>query len=87
MHRVALVDQITRHEATSYQSVSLPGHMLHSVLEGCVEQTVNGVRRELRRGDAVWYYENEEVQGRILEVPWTFFQFGTSDGAKRSVQT
>jgi AraC-like DNA-binding protein len=73
VHRVALVDQITRHEAMSYKSVSLPGHLLHVILAGRVEQTVSGVRQELRRGDAVWYYENEEVQGRILEGPWTFY--------------
>lgn len=73
MQQVALVDRITRREAMSFQAVSLPGHLLHAVVSGRAEQTVNGVRQELRPGDAVWYYENEEVQGRVVEPPWTFY--------------
>ena len=73
MQRVALVDRITRREALPYQSVSLPGHLLHAVVCGRTEQTVNGVRQELQPGDAIWYCENEEVQGRVVEPPWTFY--------------
>jgi AraC-like DNA-binding protein len=73
VHRVALVDKITRRETASFRSVSLPGHLLHLVVCGRVEQTVNGIRQKLGPGNAVWYYENEDVQGRILEVPWTFY--------------
>ena len=73
VQRVVLVDQITRHEATSYQSVSLPGHLVHVVVRGRVEQTVSGVRQKVGSGDAVWYHENEEVYGQVVEAPWTFY--------------
>jgi AraC-like DNA-binding protein len=72
IHRVALIDQITRPDLRGFHSVSLPGHLIHVVTRGRVEQTVNGVRQWIGPGDVVWYYENEEVQGRVLEAPWTF---------------
>jgi AraC-like DNA-binding protein len=73
IHRVALVEEITCRETARFQSVSLPGHLLHLVVCGRVEQTVSGIRQRLEPGDAVWYYENEHVEGRVLEAPWTFY--------------
>jgi AraC-like DNA-binding protein len=70
---VALVDRITRTEQGPYQSVSLPGHLLQVVVQGRVEQQAAGIHEEVKAGDAVWYFENEEIRGRIIEVPWTFY--------------
>jgi AraC-like DNA-binding protein len=73
IQRVALVDMLTCRETKSFQSVSLPGHLLHLVVCGRVEQTVSGICQRLEPGDSIWYYENEHVQGRVLEAPWTFY--------------
>jgi AraC-like DNA-binding protein len=70
---VALVDLITRPEKGPYQAVSLPGHLIHVVVRGQVEQQAAGMREDIKAGDAVWYFENEEVRGRIVEAPWTFY--------------
>lgn len=69
---VRVVDQLTRGETLPFRSSSGPGHTLHVVTSGRVEQRVNGVRQVFGTGTTVWYYEDEEVQGRILEAPWTF---------------
>jgi AraC-like DNA-binding protein len=70
---ITLVDLITRKEKGPFQSVSLPGHLIHIVVAGRIEQQAAGMREEAAAGDAVWYYENEEIRGRIIEVPWTFY--------------
>ncbi len=53
--------------------MSTPGHLLHLVLEGEVEQVVGGRRQRFGPRTAVWYHENEAVDGRILRAPWTFY--------------
>ena len=70
---VGLVDYLERRECRSYRSVSLPGHLLHFVVSGRAQQTAGGIAEDLRPGHAVWYFENEEVEGRIIEAPWCFF--------------
>ncbi len=70
---VRLVDQITRPERRGFRSVSLPGHLLHVVTDGRVELRASGVREVFGPGESVWYYENETVNGRILDAPWTFY--------------
>ena len=70
---IRLVDRITRLEKGAYQSVSLPGHLIHVVVEGRVEQQAAGIQESICAGDAVWYVENEEIHGRIVEAPWTFY--------------
>jgi AraC-like DNA-binding protein len=73
---VRLVDQLTRDEILPFRASSGPGHTLHVVTSGRVEQRVNGVRQVFGPGTTVWYYEDEEVEGRILEAPWTFITIG-----------
>jgi AraC-like DNA-binding protein len=70
---VTIVDQLTRTVPGTYRAVSLPGHLLHLVVAGEVDQEVNGHTQRLAPGTAVWYYEDEAVTGRILHVPWTFY--------------
>ncbi len=69
---VMLVDQITRPRTGTFHAPSLPSHLIHLVLQGEVEQQVNGQIQHLTPGTAVWYYENEAVEGRILKAPWSF---------------
>ncbi len=70
---VVLVDQLTRPRPSSFHAPSLPGHLIHLVIQGEVEQQVNGQIQHLVPGTAVWYHENEAVQGRILKAPWSFY--------------
>jgi AraC-like DNA-binding protein len=70
---VALVDRLTRPTASRFHAPSLPGHLIHLVVEGEVEQEVSGQLQHLSPGTAVWYHENETVQGRILKAPWTIY--------------
>lgn len=73
IERVSLVRQITRTEPMTFTSSSLPGHLLHIVLSGRVEQVALGRRQEIDAGTVVWYHENESIQGKIRETPWTFY--------------
>lgn len=56
-----------------YEARSLPGHLLHWVLRGEVEQECGGQRQKLASGSVVWYYENEFVRGIVLSGPWVFY--------------
>jgi AraC-like DNA-binding protein len=73
---VWLVDQLTRGEVLPFRASSGPGHTIHVVTSGRAEQRVNGVRQAFGPGTTVWYYEDEEVEGRILKAPWTFITIG-----------
>ncbi|MCP4784694.1 MAG: helix-turn-helix domain-containing protein [Fuerstiella sp.] len=70
---VVLIDQITRTEKSSFQSTSLPGHLIHIVTAGHIEQQSGGVKQHVGPGDAVWYHENESIAGRITHSPCTFY--------------
>ncbi len=71
--KIVLVDKITRLETGPFKSASLPGHLIHIVTEGEVEQESCGIVQRYRTGDTVWYWENEMVQGRIIKAPFTFY--------------
>lgn len=70
---ILLVDRLTRDDPGSFVSTSLPGHLIHIVTEGKVKQWAAGHLQEFGPGNLVWYYENEPVQGQILQAPWTFY--------------
>lgn len=73
IQRVVLVDRLTRPVTGVFHAPTLPGHLLHYVVEGEVEQQVSGQIQRLKPGSLVWYHENEAVEGRILRAPWVFF--------------
>lgn len=70
---VTLVDRVERPEEGAFRSESLPGHLIHVCTEGQVEQRAGGVVQRFGAGDSVWYYENETVQGELLQAPWEFY--------------
>jgi AraC-like DNA-binding protein len=72
IRRILLVDEISRETTTSFRAQSLPGHLIHVVVSGEVEQYAEGRPAVLREGNAVWYHENEPVKGRIVRAPWRF---------------
>jgi len=72
IRKILLVDEITRNQASSFHSQSLPGHLIHVVVSGAVTQQAEGRHEEFREGNAVWYHENEPVSGRIVRAPWRF---------------
>jgi AraC-like DNA-binding protein len=65
---VACLEQ--RQRDFTFTATSLPGHLIHLVLQGEVEQTCNGRGQRLRPGTLVWYHEDEWVEGRVLHAPW-----------------
>ena len=73
IERVSLVRQITRTEPISFTASSLPGHLIHIVQSGRVEQVALGRSQELTAGAVVWYHENESIEGQVRETPWTFY--------------
>lgn len=71
---IRLVDRLCYQKSTrSFQATSLPGHLLHLVLSGEVEQTCNGRRQYLKPGSVVWYHEDEWVEGRVIRAPWVYY--------------
>lgn len=52
---------------------SPPGHLLHYVIQGGVEQRCNGRDYRLRPGDLLWYADNELVDGVQVRPPWRFY--------------
>jgi len=73
IQNVNLVDRLTRSERLPFRAVSGPGHTIHVVTSGRVEQKFCGMEQAFGPKTTVWYYENESGQGRILEAPWTFY--------------
>lgn len=51
IEKLLLVDEITRMDAVAFESLSLPGHLLHIVTAGAVDQWSEG-NLELRLGYA-----------------------------------
>ena len=73
IQRVLLVDKLVRPVACTFRAPSLPGHLIHFVVEGEAEQEVSGRRQRLVPGAIVWYHENEPVRGEILKLPWIYY--------------
>jgi len=70
---VVLVDRICRPQPLAYKAQSLPGHLIHVVTEGEVQQRAGGVMQHVGAGQAIWYADDEPVQGTILKAPWVFY--------------
>ena len=73
LDEVVLVDRICRPERVAYKAQSLPGHLIHVVTEGEVQERAGGVIRHFGGGQAIWYADDEPVQGTILKAPWVFY--------------
>lgn len=56
-----------------FTAASLPGHLLHFVMQGKIRQSCNGRVYDLGPGDMIWYHENEWVEGEVREAPWIFY--------------
>lgn len=72
IRRILLVDEITRPQRVAYRAESTPGHLIHVVVTGQVQQRAEGRPEHFGGGQVVWYHESEPVQGRILRAPWRF---------------
>src|SRR4051812_39903483 len=56
-----------------FEATSLPGHLLHYMLEGRVRQDCNGRTYDLGPGSVLWYHEDELVRGEVVSGDWRFF--------------
>lgn len=66
-----------RREPAGYRrSRSLPGHLLHLVLEGSYRLKTNGREYAVKPGDVVYYYETEEVEWLGNDEPVIFYSVG-----------
>src|SRR5436309_1540356 len=70
---VQLVGLLRFHRGMKFTGTSLPGHLIHLVVNGRVWQEQSGREYELRAGHTVWYHEDELVRGRVIEGPWKFY--------------
>ncbi|EMI53807.1 AraC family transcriptional regulator [Rhodopirellula sallentina SM41] len=70
---IALIDRIIRPNRGAFRSESLPGHLIHFCTAGRVEQRSGGVIQRFGKGDAIWYHENESVEGSVIDPPWEFY--------------
>jgi AraC-like DNA-binding protein len=70
---VVLVDKLHFDMGHRFTAMSLPGHLVHLVLSGSVTQSCNGREYTLREGDIIWYFENEWVEGAVVEAPLVFY--------------
>ena len=76
---IRLVERFERPLAGfKFTATSLPGHLLHLVVAGEVEQSCNGRRQHLTPGALVWYHEDEWVEGRVLRAPWVYYSVNFS---------
>lgn len=76
---IRLVAQFERRTPNfEFQATSLPGHLIHLVVEGQVEQRCNGLQQQLSPGTVVWYHEDEWVEGRIIKAPWVYYSVNFS---------
>jgi AraC-like DNA-binding protein len=74
VENIRLVDRLSYpNPSRPFQATSLPGHLLHLVLSGEVDQTCNGRRQQLTPGSVVWYHEDEWVEGRVIREPWVYY--------------
>lgn len=76
---IRLVERFERPQpGFAFTATSLPGHLLHLVVSGEVEQSCNGRRQHLTPGALVWYHEDEWVEGRVLHAPWIYYSVNFS---------
>ena len=73
LDEVMLVDRICRPEQVRFKAQSLPGHLIQVVVEGEVQQWAGGVMQHFGAGQAIWYCDDEPVQGVVRKAPWTFY--------------
>lgn len=73
LDEVVLVDRICRPEKVKFKAQSLPGHLIQVVVEGEVKQWAGGVIQHFGAGQAIWYCDDEPVQGVVLKAPWIFY--------------
>ena len=74
LQNVLLVDRLEfAEDSHSFETTSLPGHLLHMVLTGSVVQQVSGREYRLQPGHLFWYHESELVRGEVTQAPWMFY--------------
>lgn len=76
---IRLVERYERHQAGfAFTATSLPGHLIHLVVSGEVEQACNGRSQHLKPGTVVWYNEDEWVEGQVVKAPWIYYSVNFS---------
>jgi AraC-like DNA-binding protein len=57
----------------TYNEASWPGHQLQLVERGGVHIGSGGRSYEVGPGTVMWFYDNEDVHGRVFDAPWRFY--------------
>src|SRR5690242_1297274 len=70
---ILLVAEFRREKGFSFETTSLPGHMVHVIVSGRVHLEVSGRHYDLRRGQGIWFHEDEHQRGAVIEAPWIFY--------------
>ena len=67
VQRILLVDHYQREGLHSFESTSLPGHLIQLMLTGRTRHQASGRTYDMRPGSLIWYHENELVRGQVME--------------------
>ena len=73
LQEVVLVDRIVQGERCAYTSVSETGHLIHLTNTGRREEQSSGFNTSCGKGDSIWYYGNEMIEGSITDAPMDFY--------------
>jgi hypothetical protein len=73
LQAVRLVGQLYRKTGIRSIATSLPGHLIQLTVSGRTRQVIGGRQYEVRPRSLVWFHEDEQVRGEVLEGPWVFY--------------
>ncbi len=70
---IPLVDCFERPHGLTAAASSLPGHLIQFTIRGVCEHDVQGRRHTLRRGEMIWFHNDESVHVSVRRGPWRFY--------------
>ncbi len=70
---VLLVARFRREKGFTFETTSLPGHMIQITVQGGVHLEVSGRQHDLRPGQVIWFHEDEHQRGAVIDPPWIFY--------------
>lgn len=74
IQKVFIVAYLKRKErGFTYNEPSWPGHQIQLVERGRLHIESGGRSYEAGPGTVMWFYDNEDVHGRVLDAPWVFY--------------
>jgi AraC-like DNA-binding protein len=73
VHSVLLVGAYDHSGKVQFEASSLPGHLIQLMRTGMAAHQVGGRKYIISPGDLLWYHEDEQMVGEVLETPWSWY--------------